>query len=126
MKVQIGTPARGIPQGSVDDRSPETMPFRLAYRRTAGLYPFESQEFLLRVVLGTQPQFSGFRGKSAIFDGVCHQLMKEEADRDRSTRRDADIEVPKMRKVTARQNERGQFTNGQIPQNKIDPRGFRQ
>src|SRR3546814_7505813 len=90
------------------------MPFRLAYRRTAGLYPFESQEFLLRVVLGTQPQFSGFRGKSAIFDGVCHQLMKDEADRDRSTRRDADIEVLKMDTVTARRNEWGQFTNGQI------------
>src|SRR3546814_2905219 len=97
MNVQNRTPDRGIPHGSVDDSSPETMPFRLAYRRTAGLYPFESQEFLLRVVLGTQPQFSGFRGKSAIFDGVCHQLMKDEADRDRSTRRDADIEVLKMR-----------------------------
>src|SRR3546814_3499588 len=107
MKIQVGTPALGIPQGSVDDRSPETMPFRLAYRRTAGLYPFESQEFLLRVVLGTQPQFSGFRGKSAIFDGVCHQLMKDEADRDRSTRRDADIEVLKMDTVTARRHEIG-------------------
>src|SRR3546814_11166860 len=95
------------------------MPFRLAYRRTAGLYPFESQEFLLRVVLGTQPQFSGFRGKSAIFDGVCHQLMKDEADRDRSTRRDADIEVLKMDTVTARRNEWGQFTHGQIPQYQI-------
>src|SRR3546814_12491648 len=107
MKVQIGTPARGIPQGSVDDRSPETMPLRLAYRRTAGLYPFESQEFLLRAVLGTQQQFSGVRGKSAIFDGVCHQRMKTEADRDRSTLRDEDIEDLKMDRVTARRNERG-------------------
>src|SRR3546814_17398223 len=76
-------------------------------------------------LLGIQPQFSGFRGKSAIFDGVCHQLMKDEADRDRSTRRDADIEVLKMDTVTARRNEWGQFTNGQIPQYQIGPRGFR-
>src|SRR3546814_20655864 len=73
-------------------------------------------------LLGIQPQFSGFRGKSAIFDGVCHQLMKDEAERDRSTRRDADIEVLKMDTVTARRNEWGQFTNGQIPQYKIGAR----
>src|SRR3546814_20182128 len=91
MKVQIGTPARGIPQGSVDERSPETMPFRLAYRRTAGLYPFESQEFLLRVVLDPQPQFSGFRGKSSTFDGGCHRLMTDEANRARSPDRKRDL-----------------------------------